>query len=113
MKNKIWLALSLFSIIFVAGCAEIRDEKIDSLAQCLTKNEIKMYGTEWCSHCQDQKKAFGPALEFIEFVDCDKYSFECKSAGVESYPTWIINDQKYLGNQPLERLAALSGCEYK
>ena len=25
--------------------------ELDNFAQCLTDNGVKMYGTDWCSHC--------------------------------------------------------------
>ena len=34
----------------------------DALAQCLTAKGVKMYGAYWCSHCQNQKKAFGDVV---------------------------------------------------
>ena len=33
-----------------------------SLAQCLTEKEVIMYGTEWCSHCKNQKAMFGESV---------------------------------------------------
>ena len=44
------------------------------------------------------------------FVDCDFYKDECNKAGVEAYPTWVINDKLYRGEQPLNRLAQLTNC---
>lgn len=107
MKRGLILAVAL--IIFLNACATINH---NALAQCLTENGAIMYGTSWCSHCQNQKKAFGESFDYIDFVDCDLYSVECQENGVQSYPTWIINDELYIGEQSLERLAGLAKCEY-
>lgn len=85
--------------------------KYTSLAQCLTQKGVKMYGTEWCSHCKNQKSIFGDSFQYIDYVDCDKNKDECLTAGIGGYPTWIINGEQYPGEQSLERLAGLSGCE--
>lgn len=85
---------------------------IDSLAQCLTEKGDAMYGTEWCPHCQNQKKAFGSSFQYINYFDCEKQRNECSAAGITGYPTWIINGEKYPGEMPLEMLASLSGCQF-
>ena len=72
-----------------------------------------MYGTEWCSHCQNQKSLFGKSFKYINYIDCDRYSGECAEAGVEGYPTWAIDGNSYSGEKPLYALASLSGCELK
>ena len=30
-----------------------------ALAKCLTSKDVKMYGTSWCPHCNNQKEMFG------------------------------------------------------
>ena len=69
-----------------------------------------MYGTEWCSHCKNQKKAFGESFQFIDYIDCDRNKDECVKNGVKGYPTWIIDGEKYSGELPLYRLASLAKC---
>jgi glutaredoxin len=81
----------------------------DEFAQYLTQQGATMYGTEWCSHCKNQKKLFGSSFQYIDYVDCDYNKQECTDAGVRGYPTWKINNQNYPGEQPLERLASLTG----
>ena len=81
----------------------------DELAQYLTQQGVKMYGTEWCSHCKNQKKLFGNSFQYIDYVDCDINRQECLDAGVSGYPTWKINNQNYPGEQSFERLASLTG----
>lgn len=85
---------------------------VESFAQCLTDNGVKMYGTEWCSHCKNQKKLFGDAFNNVDYIDCDKYGNLCDDADIEGYPTWNVNGENYPGEQSFERLAYLSGCEF-
>ena len=86
----------------------VKPGEYDEFAKYLTEKGVKMYGTEWCSHCKNQKKLFGDSFQYIDYIDCDKNRQECLSAGVQGYPTWRINEQNYPGEQSLERLAQLS-----
>ena len=84
----------------------------DTFAKCITEKGAVMYGTEWCSHCQNQKRAFGKSFQYIDFVDCDLKKDECSKAGVRVYPTWIIDGELYTGEKELYRLASLTDCEF-
>ena len=85
--------------------------KYDVFAQCLTGTGLKMYGTDWCPHCQNQKKLFGSSFKYIDYINCDKKQETCLIEGVEGYPTWKINEESYQGEQTLENLAQITGCE--
>ncbi|MBI2630536.1 hypothetical protein HYW76_05535 [Candidatus Pacearchaeota archaeon] len=115
-KNKILFAsiLILFTIAVlfysyktISGNA-INADKYNEFAKYLTAQNAKIYGTDWCPHCQNQKKLFGGSFKYIDYIDCDKNRQECLSAGVQGYPTWKINEKNYPGEQSLERLAQLS-----
>ena len=95
----------------LAGCGR-EPYKYDAFAECLTGKGFKIYGTEWCPHCQQQKELFGPSFDKINYTDCDKRANSCKEAGITGYPTWIIaGEKKLVGAQSLEELAEESGCE--
>ena len=82
------------------------------LANCMTENGTKMYGTERCGHCATQKGLFGDAFANIDYTDCDEDRQACLDAGVRGFPTWIDNEgNPYPGTQTLDRLAAISGCQ--
>jgi hypothetical protein len=99
-------------IVLIAGCAKapVDSGKYDNLSKCLTEKGVVMYGTEWCTHCQNQKKSFGDSFQYITFVDCDKNKDECVAAGVEGYPTWKVNGTNYPGEQNFYTLAKNAGC---
>lgn len=90
---------------------------LDGFAQCLTDNGVKMFGAYWCSHCESQKKLFGSSFDHIEYIECSEegnprsQTAACAAEGIEGYPTWEIDGQKYFGGQTLENLAGLTGCE--
>ena len=113
---KTWIKVLIGAVILIAGVwifypSNDGPGEYDEFAQCLTDAGAVMYGTSWCSHCQDQKKRFGKSFQYVNYVDCDKNKDECLAAGVSGYPTWIMKGESYSGNKPLMSLASLTGCE--
>ena len=87
-------------------------ENIVAFAQCLASKNMTMYGASWCSHCQNEKSHFGDAFKHVPYVECPENQQICLEKGIEGYPTWI-DDQgnKFAGEQGLEGLAEITGCE--
>ena len=92
----------------------------DPFVTCLAEKGAKMYGAYWCSHCNNQKEAFGSSFDLFNslggYVECDPKGknaqpAKCEEAGILGYPTWIINGQVYEGEQSLSRLSAISECD--
>lgn len=87
---------------------------IEGLAKALNEKGMVMYGAYWCSHCANQKKLFGEAFKYVDYVECDPSGpnanpDECKANNIEGYPTWIYNGQKFSGEQSLQKLAETIG----
>lgn len=83
----------------------------DALAQCLTKKGVTMYGTDWCPHCQEQKREFGTSFKYVTYINCDLNPDACKAAGVDGYPTWVFpQGDPATGTQSLQSLADRAGC---
>jgi glutaredoxin len=82
----------------------------DNFAKCLAEKGAVIYGTEWCSHCKEQKSLFGSSFQYVNYVDCDKYKQKCEDVGLEGYPTWIINNESYPGTQSLQTMSSLTSC---
>jgi rubredoxin len=88
----------------------------DGFARCLSEKGAKMYGAWWCPHCQNQKRLFGNAAKYVDYVECSPgtkkiMSQQCVDAGVEGYPTWIFADgTKASGEQTFEKLSERTSC---
>lgn len=100
----------------VAGVSnqEENAEYKEKLAKYLNQQGMVLYGAYWCKFCKDQKELFGTAAEYLDYVECDAKGDganpdECIAKGIESYPTWMYKDKKYLGTQSLEELAKIVG----
>ncbi len=85
--------------------------KYDDFAKCLLSKNITMYGAAWCSHCQNEKKAFEGSFKYVPYVECPDEPQKCLDKGITGYPTWIFPDgKKLVGEQGLEKLSQESGC---
>jgi len=89
-----------------------------ALAKHLGNVGARMYGSYKCPHCVDQKRDFGSAFNFIEYVECHNRGANanpslCFAKGINAYPTWEINGKYYQGQYKLSKLAELSGFESK
>eukprot|EP00238_Polyblepharides_amylifera_P000921 CAMPEP_0196570662 /NCGR_PEP_ID=MMETSP1081-20130531/803_1 /TAXON_ID=36882 /ORGANISM="Pyramimonas amylifera, Strain CCMP720" /LENGTH=331 /DNA_ID=CAMNT_0041887221 /DNA_START=224 /DNA_END=1219 /DNA_ORIENTATION=+ len=89
-----------------------------ALAKHLKSSGAQMYGAFWCSHCLDQKLLFGQeAMTDFPYVECFPSGYKtgtkmepvCKAADLEGFPTWVINGQKFEGEQTFDVLAEASG----
>lgn len=109
MIKKI-LLIACGMLVF-AGCTP-EPYIYDDFATCITDSGAKMYGTEWCPYCKDQKEAFGSSFRNIDYVNCEIKSAECKNADITGYPTWIFGDgEKLSGKQSMSVLADKTGCD--
>ena len=79
------------------------DPTIRALAEHLADEGVLFYGASWCPHCQEQKRLFGASADRLPYIECSPagpntpQAPSCTSAGVQSYPTWIINGRATVG----------------
>ncbi|HXG50241.1 MAG TPA: vitamin K epoxide reductase family protein [candidate division Zixibacteria bacterium] len=112
------LVLHLFQAGYLGKAPAPEDPWIRGLADHLRRTNAKFYGAYWCPHCQEQKAAFGSSADRLPYIECSPagrrgpVATACVQAGIESYPTWIINGQRYLGTLSLDNLARYSQYSY-
>ena len=100
-----------WEITSVSGEAEI------ALAKHLTAIGAKEYGAYWCPHCYEQKQLFGQeAFDEVTYIECaedgkDPQPQVCRTAGIQSFPTWEIDGKFYPGIKTLDDLAELSNYQ--
>jgi uncharacterized membrane protein len=92
---------------------EVTTESSESalrLAADLEKLDATFYGAYWCSHCYDQKQAFGKqAMQRIPYIECSKEGMNaqvslCKEKNIPGYPTWEISGKLYPGEKALDEI---------
>jgi uncharacterized membrane protein/glutaredoxin len=113
------VALHLHYAGYLGKAPGPEDPWVRGLADHLSQTNAKFYGASWCPHCNDQKQLFGASARRLPYIECSvggpgtRQAAVCKEAGVESYPTWVINGQRYLGTQTLDALAQYSSYKYQ
>lgn len=93
----------------------VEDPMSRALALHLAKSGAIMYGAHWCDHCRQQKELFGEAARRLPYVECSTgaqgtpQTAECRNRQIKTYPTWLINGQRYEEVMTQTRLAQLTG----
>jgi hypothetical protein len=88
----------------------------DAFARCLKDSGAIFYGAFWCSHCQEQKAAFGDSAHLLPYVECSAADGRnqtqiCKDKKITGYPTWIFKDGSQLnGKVEMKVLSEKTGC---
>ncbi|MGH7875605.1 MAG: vitamin K epoxide reductase family protein [Candidatus Binatia bacterium] len=108
------LVLHSYYAGYWGGAPGPEDPWVRGLADSLSRSDAKFYGASWCPHCQEQKKLFGSSVKRVPYVECSPGGPQapsapvCQDKNITSYPTWIINGQRYTGVLPLDELAKIS-----
>jgi uncharacterized membrane protein/glutaredoxin len=92
------------------------DPAVRALAEHLADKGVLFYGASWCPHCQEQKRLFGASARRLPYIECNlagptaPQASACSIAGVQTYPTWIINGRPIVGQVlTLAQLADATG----
>lgn len=95
------------------------DPQLQALAIHLTETGAKFYGAYWCPRCQEQKALFKASADRLPYVECSSggrgspLTAPCVANDIRSYPTWIIDDQRYTGLQTPRTLAGAADFTWK
>jgi len=117
MSIHYWLLVFLGVLVFFAFKKEDKVPGFyDDFANCLTSNNVTMFGAYWCSHCQAQKKSFSDSWGLVNYVECSLpnnvgQTQDCINQGIRGYPTWIFNDGTRIeGEASFKILSEKTGC---
>ena len=85
------------------------DEKETDFQSCLTKQDIILYvNTNDVSTLQNIE--LFDYLQYFGIMNCLRNNQFCLDNGVDSFPTWIINNQKINNDINFQQLKELSSC---
>lgn len=108
-KNLLITAIIIVAIILLIIYVNTKKSPTTSeeIAKCIGENSV-LYIQLGCPACQKQEELFGENSQFLTKVDCLYERDKCE--GIEKTPTWIIDGEKYIGVQSIEKLQSLTGC---
>ena len=106
------LIATILIIIAIAALAFIllnrnRPETTEEIAKCIGENSV-LYTQLGCSACKAQEDLFGESYQQLNVIDCFYEREKCSE--ITATPTWIINNEKYVGVQSIEKLQELTKC---
>ena len=110
MKNKslITIMIIIAIIILMVVVKNIPQKPVSAeVAQCIGQNSI-LYIQNGCHACINQENLFGDSYKYLKVIDC--YYEREKCSGITATPTWVINEEKYIGVQSIDKLKELTGC---
>lgn len=116
-------AVAVFAVAFIqlyySGVFQPpEDPRLRALAEHLESRDATFYGAFWCPSCQRQRRLFGASAERLPYVECTPDgrnappAMACLEAGVENYPTWVIDGERETGVMQPRKLARLSGFDW-
>lgn len=107
-KSSVTILIILGVIIFATIILIKSNGNIDEeLAKCIGENS-ELYVQLGCNACGTQTDKFGENKKYLNVIDCWKEREKC--SGIEYTPTWIIEGEKYIGVQSIDKLKELTGC---
>ena len=114
LKLRKWLTLIIVVAIVVIAIFIINYptsiQSIDcDVACCIGENSV-MTVLKGCIACNKQKELFGNVIEDLNIIYCDDNGQFCADNEIIAVPTWIINNEKYVGVQSIDKLKELTGC---
>jgi hypothetical protein len=112
LKRAIIISL-IAIVVIVAGSLTInfanakKPGQFDDFAKCLNDEGAIMYGANFCQYSHGQKGMFGNSFKYIDYQDYTE------DPNVKVTPTWKINGAYYQNVQTFDRLATLTGCNFR
>jgi hypothetical protein len=105
-----WITLGIILIIIILVIFAYNKpvpETSEEVAKCIgSKSEL--YIQLGCHACDTQEKIFGENYKYLNTIDCFYEREKCSN--IKATPTWIINGDKYLGVQSIEKIRELTKC---
>ena len=112
MNKKNWITIIVIVAVVIISLILINDPASaavsKSTATCIGENS-ELYVQLGCHACETQEEMFGENYQYLKAIDCFYNIEKCES--ITHTPTWIINEQRYVGVQDVETLKELTGCE--
>jgi len=86
-----------------------RPTSLERFATCVGRSAT-LYGAPWSESYLEQIALFDSAYSLLTIVDCDENPARCNAAGIQKYPTWMIDGDSLGSLTPVE-LAKRTGCD--
>ena len=113
-KPRKLIILGVIIIILLIVCVLLlkylpKQSNLDhEMMSCIGDNSL-LVASKGCGYCHNQIEMLGDidSLNIIYCEDDEQFCIDNQIAGV---PTWIINEEKFVGVRTIDELKELTGC---
>jgi hypothetical protein len=98
-------AISMFTGYFISG-----NDK-DDVAVCLGEKNIKLYVNTNDLASTLKKMDSRDYLGYAKIVNCMRNNQECINNNINTFPTWVIFQQRFERDISLDELKTTTGCK--
>jgi len=112
MNKKRWLTLAIILAVIIISIIILtrsHPETDSDIAKCIAEKSV-LYIQLGCHACELQEDLFGENYQYLNVIDCFFEQDKCIEKEIRATPTWIINNEKYVGARSVEELKKLAGC---
>ncbi|HNZ52473.1 MAG: hypothetical protein BWY36_00379 [Candidatus Diapherotrites archaeon ADurb.Bin253] len=107
-SNIITLAIIIIILIIAILALSKKPVETDEKEIKCIASKTTLYTQLGCHACESQRELFGNNYKYLNVIDCWYERDKCNE--IEYTPTWIINQEKVVGVQTIEKLKELTGC---
>jgi hypothetical protein len=93
------------------GFMVITEEKISDFSNCIEEQNITLYINSQDSTQTLRKINLIEYLNHVKIKNCARDNTECIKKGIDSFPTWNINERNINKDISLIELSEISGCK--
>lgn len=109
-KLFLYLLIIIAVIVIIWVISNIPVNTTDMPTAICIAIHSELYVSKTCSHCVTQKGMLGNYSGLFKIIDCIDEPQTCQEKDIIKVPSWIINNETYLGYQNWKRLKNLTGC---
>jgi len=109
-KGFILLVLIIAIIASILIINYYRNNGLNGATAMCIAEKSKLFVSERCGHCTNQKQILEPYLEKFELIDVLEHPEVWEKYNLVGVPSWIIDGKTYLGVQSVNNLKEITGC---
>jgi len=98
------VAIIIFAIVLIKSTSNGVSKET---TMCIAASS-EFYTQLGCHACEIQEEMFGKNSQYLTLIDC--WTERDKCTEITHTPTWVINNQEYIGVQTIEKLKELTNC---
>lgn len=113
-KSIPWVTIIIILLIVAVAFFIIKYPKsqpnLDCDTMCCVGNNSILVASKGCGACHRQIELLGDNKDDFNIIYCDENTQFCVDNQIMAVPTWIINEEKFVGVRSIDELKELTSC---